>query len=115
MNELVLNSMWVLIASILVFLMHAGFAMVEVGFTQSKNAVNIIMKNFVTVSVGVLCYFFIGYAFMYGTDVSGFIGSDMFALINKPEEISGVSFDIFLLLSSDFCSYLCNNCFWCNG
>ena len=32
----VLNSMWVLIAAILVFLMHAGFAMVEVGFTQSK-------------------------------------------------------------------------------
>ena len=49
MDTLVLNTMWVFIASILVFIMHAGFSLVEVGFTQSKNAVNIIMKNFVTV------------------------------------------------------------------
>lgn len=102
MNVLIINSMWVLMASILVFLMHAGFAMVEVGFTQSKNAVNIIMKNFVTVSVGVLCYFFIGYGIMYGSDLNGIIGTDLFALVNKPSEIAGISFDVFFFFQAIF-------------
>jgi len=94
--------MWVLIASVLVFLMHAGFAMVEVGFTQSKNAVNIIMKNFVTVSIGVLSFFFVGYGVMYGTDVAGIIGTDMFALVNTPMEISGITFDVFFFFQAIF-------------
>lgn len=102
METIILNSMWVLIASILVFLMHAGFAMVEVGFTQSKNAVNIIMKNFVTVSVGVLCYFFIGYAFMYGKDFAGIIGTDTFALINAPIEYAGIYFNAFFFFQAIF-------------
>jgi len=94
--------MWVLIASVLVFLMHAGFAMVEVGFTQSKNAVNIIMKNFVTVSIGVLSFFFVGYGVMYGADVAGIIGIDMFALVNRPVEIAGISFDVFFFFQAIF-------------
>lgn len=102
MEIMTLNSMWVLIAAVLVFLMHAGFAMVEVGFTQSKNAVNIIMKNFVTVSVGVLCYFFAGFALMYGKDVAGVIGFDMFALVNTPVEFAGISFDIFFFFQAIF-------------
>lgn len=102
METMVMNSMWVLIASVLVFLMHAGFAMVEVGFTQSKNAVNIIMKNFVTVSVGVLCYFFLGYGFMYGSDVAGIIGTDMFALLNAPVEVAGISFNVFFFFQAIF-------------
>lgn len=98
----VINSMWVLMASILVFLMHAGFSLVEVGFTQSKNAVNIIMKNFVTVSVGVLSFYFIGFGLMYGTDVGGFIGTDSFMLINKPVEFAGISFDVFFFFQAIF-------------
>jgi Amt family ammonium transporter len=100
--ETVINSMWVLVASILVFLMHAGFAMVEVGFTQSKNAVNIIMKNFVTVSVGVLCFYFVGYGIMYGNDVAGIFGSDLFMLVNAPTEINGISFDVFFFFQAIF-------------
>lgn len=97
-----INSMWVLIASIFVFLMHAGFAMVEVGFTQSKNAVNIIMKNFITVSIGVLCYFFIGYSFMYGNDISGIIGNGNIMLLNTPTIISGISFESFFFFQAIF-------------
>ncbi|QUI21196.1 ammonium transporter [Vallitalea pronyensis] len=98
----IINSMWVLVAGIFVFLMHAGFAMVEVGFTQSKNAVNIIMKNFITVSIGVLCYFIIGYAIMFGSDVGGIIGSDMFMLIGRPETINGIAFESFFFFQAIF-------------
>ncbi|MDK9710714.1 ammonium transporter [Acidaminobacter sp.] len=102
MDTMILNTMWVLIASVFVFLMHAGFAMVEVGFTQSKNAVNIIMKNFVTVSIGVLGYYVVGYALMYGTDVSGLIGSDQFVLMGSPESVAGISFDVFFFFQAIF-------------
>ena len=36
-----LNVVWTLIAGILVFMMQAGFALIETGFTRAKNAANI--------------------------------------------------------------------------
>ena len=50
--EMSINLVWIMLGAILVFFMHAGFAMVEAGFTRSKNAVNILMKNFLTISIG---------------------------------------------------------------
>lgn len=104
MDNFILNTMWVFIASVLVFLMHAGFSMVEVGFTQSKNAVNIIMKNFVTVSIGVLCYYTVGYALMYGGDAFGIIGTKYFFLLNAPEETAGISFNAYFFFQAIFCA-----------
>jgi len=75
-----IDFIWILIAAFLVFSMHAGFTLVETGFTRAKNSVNIIMKNFMTVVLGLLIYFFIGYGFMFGTSAGGFIGADSFIL-----------------------------------
>lgn len=102
MTITIINTMWVFIASILVFIMHAGFAMVEVGFTRSHNAVAIILKNFVTISIGVIAYFFIGYGLMYGEDAWGLFGTSQFALGNAPVEVSGISFYAFFLFQSIF-------------
>lgn len=66
-----MGMMWMLISGILVFFMQAGFFLVESGMTDSKNAVNIAMKNFLDIAVGSLAFWFIGYSLMYGTDVSG--------------------------------------------
>jgi len=82
-NAIAINTMWTLIAAFLVFLMHAGFTCVEAGFTQSKNTVNIIMKNFMTVAIGVMAYYFIGFALMFGPDIAGFIGTKGFALTSR--------------------------------
>ena len=46
MDARALDTVWILLAAVLVFFMQAGFAMVEAGFTRAKNAGNIIMKNF---------------------------------------------------------------------
>ena len=62
--ELAINNIWIIMSAALVFLMHAGFACVEAGFTQSKNTANIIMKNFMTVAIGSITYYFIGYSLM---------------------------------------------------
>jgi Amt family ammonium transporter len=78
------------------------FQWLKWGFTQSKNAVNIIMKNFVTVAIGVTVYFLIGFAFMYGTDAGGVIGTDLFMLINRLESMGGVMFELFFFFQAIF-------------
>ncbi len=55
------DMVWVMLGAMLVFFMHAGFAMVETGFTRSKNTLNILMKNLITVSLGSILYFIIGF------------------------------------------------------
>ena len=45
MNQGMLDSLWVLFAACLVFFMHAGFALVESGFSRKKNAVMVLLKN----------------------------------------------------------------------
>jgi len=67
--------LWILIAGVLVFLMQAGFTLVEAGFTRSKNTINIIMKNIMDLCIGSLGFWAIGYTLMYGDTIGSFIGN----------------------------------------
>ena len=71
----VLDLMWIVICGILVFFMQAGFTLVETGFTRSKNAGNIIMKNIMDLCIGSLGFWAIGYTVMYGETIGSFIGT----------------------------------------
>jgi len=64
------NNLWLLVATILVIFMNAGFAMVEAGMCRSKNAVNILAKNLFVFALAVTSYWFIGYSLMYGGSVA---------------------------------------------
>ena len=64
------NNLWLLIATILVIFMNAGFAMVEAGMCRSKNAVNILAKNLFVFALAVTAYWFVGYSIMYGEPVA---------------------------------------------
>ena len=64
------NNLWLLIATILVIFMNAGFAMVEAGMCRSKNAVNILAKNLFVFSLAVTAYWFVGYSIMYGGTIA---------------------------------------------
>lgn len=75
-----IDTIWLFLGAALVFFMQAGFAMVESGFTRSKNSANLVMKNVVDFAAGVLLYFAVGFAFMYGTSAGGFIGTSNFFL-----------------------------------
>ena len=70
--------LWILLSGILVFFMQAGFTLVESGFTRSKNAVNISMKNILDISVGTISYWIIGYGLMYGASNGYIATSDIF-------------------------------------
>ncbi len=64
--DLSLNLAWVLVGGFLVMFMQLGFAMVETGFTRSKNAVNTMAMNLIIYPIGVIGFWLVGYAFMMG-------------------------------------------------
>lgn len=69
-----IDNMWLLLAAFLVMFMQPGFAMVEAGFTRSKNTANILMKNLMDFAIGSLLFWMIGFTLMYGDSIGGFIG-----------------------------------------
>ena len=77
MNDIALSldTVWMLLAAMLVFWMQPGFALCEAGFTRGKNTVNILFKNFVDFMFGSLLFWFVGFGFMFGSDGAGFIGA----------------------------------------
>jgi len=88
-NELAyaVDNIFLLISAILVIFMQAGFAMVESGFNSAKNTVNIMFKNFVDLSAGVVLFWLVGYSIMYGAPViGGFFGFSGFGIGAVPPE-----------------------------
>ncbi len=79
-----LNIVWTCVAAFLVFLMQAGFAMVETGFTRAKNVVNIIMKNLMDFCIGSIAFFIIGFGIMFGSNTTGWFGMSDFMLDLAP-------------------------------
>ena len=78
--NVVLDTLWVLFTAMLVFFMNLGFGMVESGFARSKNAVNILSKNFIVFAVSSLAFWSIGWGLMF-SDGNDFLGlSGLFGL-----------------------------------
>jgi ammonium transporter, Amt family len=71
----VANNVWMMVCAGLVFIMHLGFASLETGLTQSKNAVNILFKNTFIICIGLLTYFVVGFNLMYPGEFNGYLGS----------------------------------------
>src|SRR3954453_23221519 len=64
--EVGLNSLWVLVAGILVMFMQAGFAFLEIGFSRGKNAGTVVAKILVNFSICAICFYAVGFAFAFG-------------------------------------------------
>jgi Amt family ammonium transporter len=62
-----LNFTWTLVAGFLVMFMQAGFALVETGFCRRKNSAHVLMTNFMIYGIGIIGFFLVGYAFMFGS------------------------------------------------
>ena len=71
----IIDTLWVLLAAILVFFMNLGFASVEAGFARAKNCVNILSKNFIVFAVSSLGFMLLGWGLMFGGD-NPFIGTE---------------------------------------
>ena len=88
-NAVSIDTIWTLVAAVLVFLMHAGFAMLETGFTRAKNAANIVMKNLMDFSTGTLAFWAVGFGIMFGAGGGPLLGSDSFFLFGAETASSG--------------------------
>lgn len=99
-----LDTVWMLLAAMLVFFMQPGFALVEAGFTRTKNTANILMKNFVDFMLGSILFWFIGFGLMFG--VGGFVGAPHFFDLEMMDKIidNGLPIEGFLIFQTVFCA-----------
>ena len=72
--------LWVITATVLVFLMQAGFLALEAGFTRSKNAINVAIKNMADFAISTVVFWTFGFAIMFGPTIAGWFGTGGFAL-----------------------------------
>lgn len=95
-----LDTVWILLAGMLVFWMQPGFALVEAGLTRAKNTANILMKNFMDFATGSILYWILGFSIMYGAG-NAFIGWDGFFFGG---EDSNVPAECTLFFQTVFCA-----------
>ena len=86
----VMDNLWLVIAGCLVFLMQAGFALVEAGLTRAKNLANIMAKNLADMAVGTVAFFIIGYSIAFGDggDLWGGVGDFFFSNSADPSVLN---------------------------
>ena len=100
--SLSVDTVWMLLAAMLVFFMQPGFALCEAGFTRSKNTANILFKNFVDFMFGSILFWLLGFGFMFGSNGEGFIGMPHFGDISFYE--SDLPVEGFLVFQTVFCA-----------
>lgn len=92
-----LDTVWIIAAASLVFFMQAGFALLESGMSRSKNAVNVVMKNYMDVCIGSIIFWLLGYGLMFGENASGYFGISHF----MPQHITDMEYS-FLFFQTMF-------------
>ncbi len=78
-----INTVWVMLAALMVMLMQVGFLFLEIGFSRGKNAGTIVAKILTNFSIAALMFWATGFAIAFGVESSGFgglFGTDGFFL-----------------------------------
>ena len=96
-----LDTLFVLFSAFLVFLMQAGFGMLEAGFIRAKNTCNILTKNFLDYCMASIGFFVFGYAIMF-SEGNQFFGTSGFLMVGA-ESGADVSLWAFWLFQAAFC------------
>lgn len=93
-----MNFVWIFLATILVFIMQAGFTALEAGMTRSKNSINVAMKNIVDILIATLIFSLIGFPLMFGSSIGGYIGFDSFFFNGLDEDPWNWAFLLFQIV-----------------
>jgi Amt family ammonium transporter len=95
-NKVAINMMWTLLTGFLVMFMQTGFAMVETGLTQAKNAAHTFAMNFMIYPLGMIGFYVLGFGIMFG-GLGGIATLGGYAGLNNEISISlfGHSFGLF--------------------
>eukprot|EP00756_Hemistasia_phaeocysticola_P000579 Hpha_TRINITY_DN10418_c0_g1::TRINITY_DN10418_c0_g1_i1::g.193288::m.193288 len=81
--EVDLDSLWILVCGILVFLMQLGFCFLETGAVRASNVQNTVLKNLGDLCIGAVVWWSFGNAFAYGGGENRFIGLTDFFLTGR--------------------------------
>ncbi len=98
------DTVWLLLAAMLVFFMQPGFALCEAGFTRRKNTANILFKNFVDFMIGSVLFWFVGFGIMFGNDGAGFMGMPNFGDFSWYHNAAGLPTAGELMFQTVFCA-----------
>ena len=99
------STLWVLVASALVFIMQAGYAMVETGLTRAKNAGNVDMKNLMDFAIGTVGYWMLGFGLMFAGSSALVGGLDWFTRGAYNDMLpAGISRETFIIFQTVFCA-----------
>ncbi|WP_019534934.1 ammonium transporter [Paenibacillus ginsengihumi] len=79
------DSVWVMLAAILVIFMQAGFALLEAGSTRMKNAGHVAGKTVLTFGICAIAFWAFGFGLAFG-DGNGFIGLKGFFVDGSEEQ-----------------------------
>lgn len=71
-----LDYLWILLCSVLVFIMQAGFLCLESGLTRRKNSINVAVKNLADLCVTMVVFWGVGFGIMFGASHGGWFGTD---------------------------------------
>ncbi len=82
-----LNTTWIMVATVLVFFMQAGFAFLEIGFSRAKNAGMGIAKILVNFSIGSLAWWLIGFGIAFGG--GGWLAGDTGFVFQIGRDVAG--------------------------
>ena len=97
------DTLWVLICTVLVLLMQAGFSCLESGLVRAKNSINVAVKNVIDFCIAGLGFWLLGFGLMFGASQSGWIGMSGFALQDGAASGS-VWMIVFFFFQLAFCS-----------
>ena len=85
--SVVMDTMWVMVAFVLVLFMQAGFAMLEVGFSRMKNVGSVVAKILANMAIVALVFWAVGFGFAFG-EGNAFFGTTSFFLSSAPAGLS---------------------------
>tara|TARA_B100001778_G_C18605458_1_gene639538 strand:+ start:4757 stop:5986 length:1230 start_codon:yes stop_codon:yes gene_type:complete len=91
MEMLTVNNLWMMVCTGLVFFMHLGFSLLEIGLTRQKNTINILFKNIFIICMGLLVYYIGGFNLMYPGFEEGSMGVLKFAGFGIDAPVNGMT------------------------
>ncbi|MER2078112.1 ammonium transporter [Psychrobacillus psychrotolerans] len=97
-----MNSVWTMIAAILVIFMIGGFILLEAGSTRMKNAGHVAGKTIFTFGLASMVFWAVGYGFIFGGDANFFVGMTDFFYSGEIIEGAGLATTVFFVFQLAF-------------
>lgn len=95
-----IDSLFLLLCTMMVLLMQVGFLLLESGIVRNKNSINVAAKNLIDLSMVILLFWLIGFGLMFGVTENGWFGTSSFAI----KTFDTPSYASFFLFQAMFCA-----------